>query len=183
MLGVLSVLLLLIPSLLMLGQLVRYTEIPIATPYFASEGPKDHVIHCGRGVSFHVAIAYDGYYVRRGYEQWHRVGSRPGHDHRALTDAVLEHLRSFPHQSVAHITAQDDVPYQTLVATLDTVRGRDCQLAEALSGQGVPPECLLWRPIVEHVSPSDRVPEFRRRAARWPPAPPRMVTASDGGEV
>ncbi len=184
MLGILSVLLLLIPSLLLLGQLTRYAQININTPLFSAGGsPNDGVIRCGRELTMHIAVGHDGFFVREGSNQWRRVGSPSGgHDHDALTAVLREHKRSWPGQSIAYVTAQDEVPLEMLVATLDTVRGRDCRLTEVWQGQGPPPECLLWRPILEH-TPVNR-PKAKRLGGisgpLWPPAPPREVTSTEG---
>ena len=48
------------------------------------------------------------------------------------------------------ISAENDIPLQSIINTMDALRGRDCQLMNAVSGnEEVPPECLFWSPIVE----------------------------------
>ena len=41
------------------------------------------------------------------------------------------------------------VHLQTLVETMDTLRGDDCKLAGVRKGEDVPADCLFWRASVE----------------------------------
>ncbi len=178
MLGVLSVLLLLIPSLLLMAQVTRYAQVTVSSPRDSSNGAPSHTIHCGRGPSFEVTITHDGFFTRD-HGKWTRVGpSIAGRDHQALAAVVREHKRAFPHQTVAIVSAESDIPYATLVETLDTVRGSGCELAGALSGESVPSDCLLWNPIIRDRVPNWHVPAFRA-GQHWPPTPPHEAAVDD----
>ncbi|MEM9460268.1 MAG: hypothetical protein AAGF11_39200 [Myxococcota bacterium] len=160
MLGVLSVLLLLIPSLLLMAQVTQLAEITISTPHFAKEGPRDPTIYCGRIQRLHIAITHGGLYARRGGRPWERVGtSRDPHDPRALAAVALAHKRAEPYQSTVFVTAQPDVPYKTLVATLDVLRGPGCHLSSLEAGETEPADCWLWHPIIQSMPPD-----------AWPPS-------------
>ncbi len=184
MLGVLSVLLLLIPSLMLMAQVTRYAQITVFTPKFSKleEGPR--VISCGRGPPvLEVAIAHDGFYTRTGGMPWERVGAPiDGHDHDSLAAVVKDYKRSYPHETTAMVSAEADIHYETLVATLDTVRGRDCRLAEALTtGEDIPSECLLWQPQIRDHDVDLHAPAFRG-GGTWPPRGPRTVNDHDHAE-
>jgi len=176
-LGVLSVLMLLIPSLVMMAQVCRLTEIDVSPPLFSAEGKPDDVTCRLTGPRLHVAVAYDGFYTRIDHAPWRAVGSsRVLYDHDALTEEVREFKRVFPHETIAVVSAEPDVPFHELVATLDTVRGRDCRLAGLLAGEEFPAECLLWNPIVEAPAANAHRPADRG-GPTWPPR--RVVTDLD----
>lgn len=180
-LGILSVLLVLVPALVLMAHVLEYAAIFVSTPLYGGDGPDDGVIRCGRDTELEIAIAYDGFFSRTsGEPAWQRIGaSSAGHDHQALEARVREFKRSFPHQTVATITAESDVPYATVVATLDTVRGPSCRLAGAMVGEEIPEDCLLWQPIIKDRTPNHDTPDFRRGLA-WPPrAPGRLDPGGD----
>lgn len=174
-LGILSVLLVLVPALVLLAHVTDYTAIFVSTPLYGGEGPDDGMIRCGRDIQLEVAIADDGFFTRTWGNSWQRAGApAAGHDHLALEAVVRDFKLSFPHQTVATITAEADVPYGLVVATLDTVRGPSCRLAGAMTGEEIPEDCLLWQPIIRDRTPNLDVPAFRRDLA-WPPRPPAHV--------
>lgn len=162
MLGVLSVLLLLIPSLLLMAQVAQLAEVTVWTPRFAKEGARDPTIYCGTDERLYVAITYGGSYARRGGRPWERVGTshRP-HGLRALAAVAFAHKRAHPWQTVAFVTAQPGVSYQTLVTTLDTLRGPGCRLSSVEAGEAEPADCWLWHPIIQSMPPGAQPPTFR----------------------
>ena len=177
MLGVLGVLMVLIPALMLIAHVTEYTAIVISPPRYTSDpaAEQDHTIRCGRPLDLHVAIAHEGFFVRAEGEPWRRVGrSAIGYDHAALEDEVRRFKERYPHEVTATVSAEGEVPYATLVATLDTLRGRDCRLRDAWSGEEVPSQCLMWHPIIESGTPNRHVPKFRRGEV-WPPLAPREL--------
>jgi hypothetical protein len=46
------------------------------------------------------------------------------------------------------ISAENHIPMQVLVSTMDAVRGSDCKLLMA-KDEEIPEECLFYQPIVE----------------------------------
>jgi hypothetical protein len=178
-LGVLSVMLLLIPALLLMVHVVTHTAIPVSTPLLGGPQPHDGAIRCD-GVRLDVAITHDGFFTQVTGSGWVRVGApAAGLDHGALEAVARAYKRDFPHESVAFVSAEGTIPYATLVATLDTLRGRDCRLAGALAGEEVPEACLLWQPVVRDRAPNLGVPAFRRGDA-WPPGGQRRTLGAGG---
>ena len=179
MLGILSVMLLLVPALLLMVHVTTHTAIVVSMPRWGGDQPDDGVIYC-HGVMLEVAITHDGFFTKVDGETWTRVGAAAdGLDHGALEAMARAWKREHPHETVAFVSAEADIPYGTLVATLDTLRGRECRLAGALVGEAIPEECLLWQPIVQDRAPNRHVPAFRRADA-WPPRGPRLEAAHTG---
>jgi hypothetical protein len=190
MLGILSVMLLLVPALLLMVHVTTHTAIVVSMPRWGGDRPNDGAIHC-HDVMLEVAITHDGFFTKVNGETWTRVGTAAdGLDHHgALDHGALDHgaleatatawKREHPHETVAFVSAEADIPYGTLVATLDTLRGRECRLAGALAGEAIPEACLLWQPIVRDREPNRHVPGFRRSDA-WPPRGPRLEAAHTG---
>ena len=178
-LGILSVLLVLIPALLLMAHVTEYSAIHVSVPRYGGDQPNDGVRYCG-GPTLEVTITHDGFYTRMGGAPWRRAGARAGrYDHEALEAVVREYTRLFPHETVATISAEASIPYGTVVATLDTVRGPSCRLAGALAGEAIPEDCLLWQPILRDRAPNHDVPAFRRYEA-WPPRAPQRLEPGQG---
>jgi hypothetical protein len=173
-LGILNVMLLLVPALLLMAHVTAHTAIVVGTPRWGGERPNDGVIYCG-GPVLEVAITHDGFFTRDDGVGWTRVGSSTDRlDHEALAAVARAWKHDYPHETVAFVSAEADIPFATLVATLDTLRGRDCRLAGALAGEEIPEECLLWQPIVRDREPNHHVPAFRR-GVTWPPTGGRTL--------
>lgn len=174
MLGILSVMLLLIPALLLMVHVTAHASITVRTPLYGGERPDDGVIRC-RGMDLEVAITHDGFFTRVTGSGWQRLGApAAGLDHGALEATARAWKHDYPHDTVAFVSAEADIPYSALVATLDTLRGRDCRLAGAMAGEEIPGECLLWQPIVRDRAPNLHVPAFRR-GTPWPPVGGRAL--------
>ena len=47
------------------------------------------------------------------------------------------------------ISAENSIPMQSLINTMDALRGTECKLLKAMAGEEVPPECYFWQAIVE----------------------------------
>jgi len=179
-LGILSVMLLLVPALLLIAHITAHTAIVVGTPRYGGDRPNDGVIRCG-GPTLEVAITHDGFFTQGDGMDWTRVGGpADGLDHDALAALARAWKHDHPHETVAFVSAEADIPYGTLVATLDTLRGHDCRLAGALAGEEIPEECLLWQPIVRDRAPNRHVPGFRRGQV-WPPTASRVLGVGGTG--
>jgi hypothetical protein len=72
------------------------------------------------------------------------------HDHEAIGAYATQIKSLFPHETVASFRVHGDVPVQTFVSLLDTVRGgADCSLSNAMAGGPIPDACLFWQPILD----------------------------------
>lgn len=69
------------------------------------------------------------------------------YDYAALEDLARDYKRKHPKETVVRVSAENDIPAQVLINTLDALRGSDCKLRQAQSEDGVS-ECLFFRPIV-----------------------------------
>jgi hypothetical protein len=163
--------LLLVPALLLMVHVTAHTAIDVSAPWWGGDQRSD-VIRCG-GPQLEVAITHDGFFTRSPSARWQRVGAATaGRDHRALAATARAWKHDYPHETVALVSAEDDITYDTLVATLDTLRGPDCRLAGAMVGEAVPDTCILWQAIIRDRTSNLHVPAFRR-GLDWPPRPAR----------
>lgn len=78
-----------------------------------------------------------------------RFGDQTVADLHGLESAVRRHHASYPDAFLVTVVVDPLVTMQQLVTTLDVVRGRSCDLAEAHMGGEIPDDCHLWQPILE----------------------------------
>lgn len=71
------------------------------------------------------------------------------HDLPAIAAFTKQLKALFPHETEAMVRVHGDVPMQTLVSLLDTIRGEGCVLRGSLDGEYVPEECQFFQPIVD----------------------------------
>jgi hypothetical protein len=71
------------------------------------------------------------------------------YDYAALEAQAIKYKQLFPHETVATVSAENNIPMQVIVSTMDALRGNQCRLLTALQGEEVPPECLFWQPVIE----------------------------------
>ena len=74
--------------------------------------------------------------------------SRSGcYDYGALEAKAKEYKAGYPHESIVTLSAENTIPMQVLISTMDSMRGTECKTPPA--GEDVPPECYFYTPIVE----------------------------------
>ena len=71
------------------------------------------------------------------------------YDYAALEAMAGDFKAAYPHESVVTVSAENDVPAQVLINTLDSLRGLDCKLAGVGPEDDIPSDCLFFRPVVE----------------------------------
>lgn len=71
------------------------------------------------------------------------------YDYAALGSTALDFKAMHPHESVVSISAENDIPAQVLIETMDALRGWDCKLGQVKAGDEIPEACLFYRPIIE----------------------------------
>ena len=170
---VMNVMFLLIPALLLAMEVARFAAINVSPPKFAaqSEQKEEDKKKDEKPLNLKVFIMSDGYRVSASGQQAGAEGgksadsnspsiplAKPGsdlsdferYDYAALEAKAQEYKRLFPHETVVTISAENDIPLQSIINTMDALRGRECLLMNAVSGnEEVPAECLFWSPIVE----------------------------------
>jgi len=173
-LPVMNIMFLLIPALLLAMEVASMAAIVVSPPKFAAV-PKDNKEEEKKDdkkpLNLKVFIMEDGYRVsassqQEGAEAGKAADSeRPSvplkkqgapmddydrYDYAKLEAKAREYKVAYPHESVVTLSAENTIPMQVLVMTMDAMRGTDCKLSEALTeGKEIPKECLFWQPIVE----------------------------------
>jgi hypothetical protein len=52
-------------------------------------------------------------------------------------------------ETVVTLSAENTIPMQSMINTMDALSGRTCKIGKALKGEGVPDDCYFWQPVVE----------------------------------
>jgi biopolymer transport protein ExbD len=169
---VMNVMFLLIPALLLAMEVARFAAINVSPPKFAaqSDQKEEEKKKEEKPLNLKVFVMSDGYRVSASGQQDGAQGgksadstkpsiplAKPGsdltdfdrYDYAALEAKSVEYKRLFGHETVVNISAENDIPLQAIIKTMDALRGRDCHLLAASAGEEVPAECLFWQPIVE----------------------------------
>jgi len=69
------------------------------------------------------------------------------YDFAALEAKAKEYKAAYPHESIVTLSAENSVPMQMLISTMDSLRGTECKLLT--DSEELPPECYFYQPIVE----------------------------------
>ena len=171
-LPVMNIMFLLIPALLLAMEVASMAAIAVSPPKFSAapskekpEEPKE------KPLKLKVFIMEDGFRVSAADQQEGAAAgqsadsqkptiplAKPGaplddferYDYSALEAKAKEYKATAPHETVVTISAENTIPMQVLVSTMDAMRGTDCKLIGAIEGgEEVPPECMFYQPIVE----------------------------------
>lgn len=68
----------------------------------------------------------------------------------ATLEAQAKKLKEgFSHESIVTLSAENAIPMQVLIHTMDAMRGTDCKLNVKTPDGKVPAECYFYQPIVE----------------------------------
>lgn len=171
-LPVMNVMFLLIPLLLSVMEYASMSSINVSPPRFsaASAETKPDDAPQDKPLNLKVMVLEDGFRIsadaqQDGAEAGKATDSkaptiplaRPGtplgdysrYDYAALEERVKRYKQAFPHETTVTISAESNIPMQTIIDTMDTLAGRDCKLSRALKGEEVPANCYFWRPVVE----------------------------------
>jgi len=170
-LPVMNIMLLLIPALLLAMEVARLSAIAVSPPKFAATADQKQEEKKEKPLNLKVFIMEDGYRVsasgqQAGAEAGKSADSaaptiplaKPGtplddferYNYQALEAEAKKYKDLFPHETVVTISAENSIPMQVLITTMDALRGTGCKLMGAMTtGEDVPPECLFWQAIVE----------------------------------
>ena len=169
---VMNVMFLLIPALLLAMEVARFAAINVSPPKFAAQSDqKEEKKKEEKPLNLKVFIMEDGYRVSASGQQAGAEGgksadsnkptiplAKPGstlddfnrYNYDALEAKANEYKRLFPHETVVTVSAENSIPLQAVIQTMDALRGKDCTLMAAVSSnEEVPEDCLFWQPIVE----------------------------------
>ena len=170
-LTVMNIMLLLIPALLLAMEIARMAAIAVSPPKFAATADEKQDEKKEKPLNLKVFIMEDGYRVsasgqQAGAEAGKSADSnsptialaKPGtsledfdrYDYVLLTAEARKYKDLFPHENVVTISAENSIPMQVLINTMDAMRGNECKLIGAMTmNEEVPPECMFWQAIVE----------------------------------
>jgi biopolymer transport protein ExbD len=166
-----NIMLLMIPALLLAMEVARLSAIAVSPPKFAATADQKQEEKKDKPLNLKVFIMADGYRVsasgqQSGAEAGKSADSSAPTIPLAKPDAPMEDFARynyvsleaeaqkfknlFPHETVVTVSAENSIPMQVLVSTMDALRGSQCKLMGAMqNGEEVPAECLFWQAIVE----------------------------------
>lgn len=153
---VLSCMFLLIPALLLAMEVASMSSIHVRPPQFVPE-PSAQAPTDPQRVRFSVHIRADGFEAGADVDGAPGIRSIPiasdavgddPYDYEALRAHAREIKRLFPETSIVTLSAEGDIPLQTLVKTMDAVRGETCSLAEVHAGETPDDDCLFYQVVV-----------------------------------
>ncbi len=169
---VMNVMFLLIPALLLAMEVARFAAVNVTPPKFAAQADqKKEKEDKEKPLNLKVFIMDDGYRVSaQGQQEGAEAGKaadsnkptiplvKPGapiddfdrYDYAKLEAEAASYKSKFDHETVVTISAENSIPMQVLINTMDSLRGSDCKLLAAMqAGEEIPPECYFWQAIVE----------------------------------
>ena len=173
-LPVMNIMFLLIPALLLAMEVASMAAVVVSPPKFAAapskdqqEKPKDEK----KALKLKVFIREDGSRISSADQQ---EGAEAGasadsskptiplakpsapledydrYDYAKLEAEARKFKSAYGHETVVTLSAENTIPMQTLIYTMDAMRGTDCKLLKAMQqDEEIPKECLFWQAIVE----------------------------------
>lgn len=149
-LPVMNIMFLLIPALLMAMEFAQMSSITVQPPR-TTASVADPTEKPQEELDLEVVVARDGITVTAAGkpvgERIRRDDGGEGYDFAALTAAIRPLKELFPDESRVILRAENDIQLQTVVATLDVLRGGEtCSLA-----QGPSDGCLFWQPVIRDI--------------------------------
>jgi hypothetical protein len=168
-LPVMNIMFLLIPALLLAMEAASMAGIAITPPRTAptpsrpSDPPKPPSLELSvfiLGDGFRVSSAAQQHGAEAGRAQVSGAPTIPlakpntplsnydRYDYAGLEALAREFKVAFPDETIVTISAENDIPAQVLISTLDALRGTDCKLGQLAYDDPLPAECLFINPIV-----------------------------------
>lgn len=149
-LPVLNIMFLLIPALLLAMEFASMASISVAPPRTCADCSTERTT-VREPFKLAVQIRADGFKTTVNGEP---VGEdiplrEGGHDYAALTATAKQLKVAHPDDVEVTISAESEVRLQTLVHTMDALRGEDCSLGNSQRlGEAPPASCLFWQPVI-----------------------------------
>lgn len=148
-LPVMNIMFLLIPALLMAMEFASMAEINVSPPLRGGE-PTAKKDSGEKPLEFKVMIRSDGFAPRTQTGELPEIPLRGGElDFEALAVATRSLKSAYPQEVSVTVSAENNVPMDKLVRTLDTLRGDGCKLARVRMGEEPSSECLFFSPVIE----------------------------------
>lgn len=168
---IMNIMFLLIPALLLAMEVASFAAVNVSPPKFAAQAnKKEEKKKDEKPLNLKVFIMEEGYRVSAEGQQ---LGADAGksadsarptiplaksgapmddyerYDYAKLEATAKKLKTAHPNDTVVTVSAENNIPLQVLITTMDTLRGTDCKLLKAMQGEEIPPECMFWQPIVE----------------------------------
>jgi hypothetical protein len=167
-----NIMFLMIPALLLAMEIAKMAAIAVSPPKFAAapSDQKEEEKPEEKPLKFKVFILADGFRVSTAEQQEGAEAgkaqdsggpsiplAKPGapmddyerYDYIALEAKAKELKAKAKHETVVTLSAENDIPMQVLIFTMDAVRGTDCKLLMLKEDEPMPEECLFFQPVVE----------------------------------
>ena len=147
---IMSCMFLLIPALLLAMEVARHAEVPVSVPNFTHEGTSRSPHEPQPKLT--VRISNDGFSTAQGSASAEvdiPTGDGGEHDFDALEAKALQVHAAIPDRDTVHLSAENDVPFETVIRTMDALRGRDCSLQAVARGENAPETCAFWNVVIE----------------------------------
>ena len=147
-LPIMNIMLLMIPALLLAMEVARLAAIAVVPPRVGPGVESDTTTP--PEAPLRVFVAEDGFVVAVGEAPGERIplanptaapGQPEGYDFAAL-EARARRIKDVHPTGHLQLDAEGSIPLQTLVATMDSLRGSDCRLSELRADEAPGPECL-----------------------------------------
>lgn len=173
-LPVMNIMFLMIPALLLAMEVASLAAIGVSPPKFAAapSEKKEEEKKEEKPLNFKIFIMEDGFRVSTASQQEGAEAgaaqdsskptiplAKPGapmeeydrYNYAALEAEAKKLKTGHESETVVTISAENSIPMQVLIQTMDAARGIDCRLVPFLNGTvETPPEaCLFFMPIVE----------------------------------
>jgi biopolymer transport protein ExbD len=164
-LPVMNIMFLMIPALLLAMEIAKMAAVAVSPPKFAAapSDQKEEEKPEEKPLKFKVFILADGFRVSTAEQQEGAEAgkaqdstggpsiplAKPGapmddyerYDYIALESKAKELKAKAKHETVVTLSAENDVPMQVLINTMDAVRGSDCNMLMIKEDEPLPEEC------------------------------------------
>jgi biopolymer transport protein ExbD len=146
-LPIMNIMLLLVPALLLAMEVARLSAIAVVPPRV---GPGVQGDPPTQDPALRVFVGEDGFVVAVGEAPGERIplaqssgvaGDPASYDYVGLEQRARRVRDAYP-QGQLQLDAEGSIPLQTIVATMDALRGSQCRPGQLAPGEAPGPECL-----------------------------------------
>lgn len=177
-LPVMNIMFLLIPGLLMSMEFAKMAAISVSPPKFSVSADKKIDEEPKKQLNLKVFVMEEGFRVtaddqQEGAEAGKETDSlkptialknpaiplgdfdsQPSrYDYDALEAAARDYKLRYKDETAVRISAEDNIPMQVLINTMDALTGRSCKIGptmtKGLTEEPPPEDCYFWQPVVD----------------------------------